>query len=161
MNENFCNFIKELRIHNRLTQKELANMLGVSDKAVSKWEVGDSYPDISLLCPIAETLGVSVDELLKGEADTVKTDFRGCFKPLLINIASNTVLIIAVLVLIFLSLLETDSTSSIAFSITDQKQFLVISLIIVLVLAIFISIYNFLQFKKIERRNKDEEVSNK
>ncbi len=57
-------FILEMRKARGLTQKELANALGVTDKAVSKWERGASCPDISLLLPLADILGVSVEELL-------------------------------------------------------------------------------------------------
>lgn len=55
--------IKELREKNHLTQAQLADRLCVSDKAISKWETGKGYPDISLLEPIAHTFGVSVTEL--------------------------------------------------------------------------------------------------
>ena len=58
--------IKELREKNKLTQAELAEKLHVSDKTVSKWETGKGYPDIKLLEPIAQILGVSVAELLSG-----------------------------------------------------------------------------------------------
>ena len=50
-----------------LTQRELAEKLGMSDKSVSKWERGLSFPDISMLEPISELLGVSIMELLAGE----------------------------------------------------------------------------------------------
>lgn len=50
-----------------LTQKELAGRLIVSDKAVSKWETGAGYPEVTLLPLLAETLGITVDELLAGE----------------------------------------------------------------------------------------------
>lgn len=50
-----------------LTQKELAERLLVSDKAVSKWETGGSFPEVTLLPSLAETLGLSVDALLAGE----------------------------------------------------------------------------------------------
>lgn len=58
--------IKELRERKRMTQAELAAVLAVSDKAVSKWETGKGYPDITLLEPLAQALGVSVTELLSG-----------------------------------------------------------------------------------------------
>lgn len=51
-----------------LTQKQLAARLLVSDKAVSKWEVGASYPEVTLLPPLAQVLGLTVDELLAGAA---------------------------------------------------------------------------------------------
>lgn len=52
-----------------LTQKELAQRLYVSDKAVSKWETGTSLPDTALLIPLSEALGVTVAELLTGQRD--------------------------------------------------------------------------------------------
>ena len=60
--------IKELREKNKLTQLQLADKLGVSDKTVSKWETGKGYPDITLLEPIAEVFSVSVTELISGNA---------------------------------------------------------------------------------------------
>ena len=58
--------IKDLREKNRMTQLQLAEKLGVSDKTVSKWETGKGYPDITLLEPIAEVFRVSVTELISG-----------------------------------------------------------------------------------------------
>ena len=58
--------IKELREKNKITQVQLAEKLGVSDKTVSKWETGKGYPDITLLEPIADALRVSVAELITG-----------------------------------------------------------------------------------------------
>lgn len=60
--------IKELREKNNMTQLQLADRLGVSDKTISKWETAKGYPDITLLEPIAEAFSVSVTELLSGNA---------------------------------------------------------------------------------------------
>lgn len=60
--------IKELRERKRMTQADLAGKLAVSDKAVSKWETGKGYPDITLLEPLAQVLDVSIAELLSGNA---------------------------------------------------------------------------------------------
>lgn len=59
--------IRTLREKLHLTQSQLAEKLCVSDKAVSKWETGKGFPDISLIEPLAEVLRVSVPELLSGE----------------------------------------------------------------------------------------------
>lgn len=59
--------IRALREKRGFTQKELAEKLSVSDKAISKWETGRGLPDVTLLEPLARTLGVSVAELLSGE----------------------------------------------------------------------------------------------
>ncbi len=58
--------IKELRENKKMTQLELANILQVSDKTISKWETFKGLPDISLIAPLAKTLGVSVIELMEG-----------------------------------------------------------------------------------------------
>lgn len=60
--------IKELREKNKMTQCQLAEALGVSDKAISKWETGRSYPDITLLEPISKIFRVSITELFSGNA---------------------------------------------------------------------------------------------
>ena len=59
--------IKRLREARKMTQEELAGRIFVSSKAVSKWETGQGFPDISLLEPLAGALGISVIELLSGE----------------------------------------------------------------------------------------------
>ena len=59
--------IRALREKKRLTQHQLAEKLCVSDKAISKWETGKGFPDISLIEPLANTLQVSLPELLSGE----------------------------------------------------------------------------------------------
>ena len=61
------NTIKTLRERNGLTQAELAQKIGVSSKTVSKWETAKGLPDISLLQPLAQSLGVSVIELMNGQ----------------------------------------------------------------------------------------------
>ena len=58
--------IRELREKNKMTQLQLAERLGVSDKTVSKWETAKGYPDITLLEPIAAVFKISVTELISG-----------------------------------------------------------------------------------------------
>lgn len=60
-------FIKEQRALKNLTQKQLAEKLGVTDKAISRWETGKGVPDVSLLIPLSNALEVSVHEILLGE----------------------------------------------------------------------------------------------
>lgn len=62
--------IKKLREKAKLTQSELAEKINVSDKAVSKWETGRGFPDISMLEILSKELGVSIIELLSGEEIT-------------------------------------------------------------------------------------------
>jgi len=87
----FASFISTLRKEKSFTQRELAEKLFVSDKAVSKWETGVSIPDTDLLVPLAEVLGVNVTELLMCESqtdaslsageveDVVKTKLPDCY----------------------------------------------------------------------------------
>ena len=70
--------IKRLRLAKGLTQEQLAELLTISTAAVSKWEAKNTYPDITMLFPLAEIFGVTVDELLgydeaKAKADVDKT----------------------------------------------------------------------------------------
>lgn len=67
-NIQFGQFVAHLRKEKNITQKELADRLHVTDKAVSKWETGKGFPDLKLLEPLAQELGVSLVELLQGSA---------------------------------------------------------------------------------------------
>ena len=82
------NTIKELREKKKYTQKELAERLKISDKAVSKWERDLSYPDINTIPKLADLFDTSVDELMQGQtvmkenkknrkSDIVDTVLRG------------------------------------------------------------------------------------
>ncbi|MDE6504944.1 MAG: helix-turn-helix domain-containing protein [Clostridia bacterium] len=62
----FGEFLYQLRKEKGMTQAELAEALGVTNKAVSKWETGEAMPETSLLLPISRIFNVSVDELLSG-----------------------------------------------------------------------------------------------
>lgn len=107
-------FISELRKEKGMTQKDLAEKLSVTDKAVSKWETGRSAPDIALLISLSEILGVTVIEILNGKkiekekfpevgdeviVETIKSDKR----KLKISII---VAVIIVLLLVMLSALS-------------------------------------------------------
>ena len=73
--------IRNLREDRRMTQAELAEKLGVSSKTVSKWETAKGLPDITLLQPLAQALGISVIELMNGEHITnrnVSGNLRRC-----------------------------------------------------------------------------------
>ncbi len=61
------NIVCKYRKKKNMTQEDLANKLHITAKAVSKWERGLSFPDISILIPLSEILEVSLYELLKGE----------------------------------------------------------------------------------------------
>lgn len=65
-------FIAECRKKKGLTQMELAERIGVTDRAVSKWENGRSMPDSSIMLELCELLSISVNDLLTGEVVTMK-----------------------------------------------------------------------------------------
>lgn len=60
-------FIAELRREKEMTQRQLADRLNISDKTVSKWETGKGMPELSLMIPLCDLLGINVNELLSGE----------------------------------------------------------------------------------------------
>ena len=64
--------IKQLREQRNLTQSELADLIGVSSKTISKWETAKGLPDVSLLQPLAQALNISLIELMNGEHITNK-----------------------------------------------------------------------------------------
>ena len=88
--------IKQLREKQQLTQAQLAEKIGVSSKTVSKWETGKGLPDITLLHPLAQALGISLIELMNGEhitnrnisANMLRCKFYVC--PLCGNIIHST-----------------------------------------------------------------------
>lgn len=65
-------FILELRKENNMTQQDLANKIGVTDRAISKWENGRGMPDLSLMKPLCIELGITINELISGERITKK-----------------------------------------------------------------------------------------
>ena len=87
--EKIGSFIKSIRIENHLTQKELADRLGVTYQAVSKWENGKNIPDIGILKQISEEFDVNIDEIINGkkqEKNRKKTKWHLLFIPIFIMI---------------------------------------------------------------------------
>ena len=88
--------IKKLREQKNMTQADLADKLQVSDKAISKWETDKGYPDITLLEPLAQALGVSITELISGNtvvntnvsANMTRCKFHVC--PVCGNVLAST-----------------------------------------------------------------------
>ncbi len=60
-------FLAERRRARGLTQRQLAEKLGLSDRTVSKWECGDGLPELANILPLCQALGITADELLRGE----------------------------------------------------------------------------------------------
>lgn len=65
--EKIGKFISNLRKENNITQAELAEKLGVTDRSVSNWENGKNMPDLSLFKPLCEILGITINDLMSGE----------------------------------------------------------------------------------------------
>lgn len=98
--------ISEIRKEKGLTQKQLAERLGVSDRTISKWERGAGFPDVSLLTPLADILGCSVTELLNGtrsvhgsEEQSMRDAVLVCYQQAKHQVRKNTAKIAAAVVL--------------------------------------------------------------
>ena len=91
-------FIKKKRKEIGLTQTELGDKLGVSDKAISKWETGNSLPDIGILKSLSDILGISTSELLNGREDNNK-DIKDNKIVIIIGICLITISIILVIII--------------------------------------------------------------
>lgn len=112
-------FIAELRKQKGFTQKELAENLMVTDKAISRWETGKGLPDTSLLKPLGDVLGVSVTELLSGKkieevdmkerADNIILEALNYSKRMLASVISVTIFIIGIAFIISPLFLESKS----------------------------------------------------
>lgn len=125
--------IKELRESRKLTQAELAEKIGVSSKTVSKWETAKGLPDISLLQPLSQALGISVIELMNGEhitnqntsANMLRCKFYVC--PVCGNIihsTGNAVVSCCGIILPPLEAEETDDGHTIAIENVEDEHFL-------------------------------------
>ena len=82
--EKIGKFILELRKENGMTQQQLAYKIGVTDRAISKWENGRGLPDLSLMKPLCEELGISINELISGEKID-KKEFRDKYEENVLN----------------------------------------------------------------------------
>ena len=127
--------IKRLRESKQLTQADLAERLGVSDKSVSKWETAKGLPDISLIEPLAKELGVSVLELMSGKtienkntsANILRSKFYVC--PVCGNIirtTGETVISCCGIVLPPLDAEEPDEMHSLTIENVEDEHFITI-----------------------------------
>lgn len=85
--EKIGKFISECRKNKKMTQSELAEKLGVSDKSVSKWETGKCMPDLSLFKLLCEELEITINELLSGEKID-KKDYQSKLEENIVNIVN-------------------------------------------------------------------------
>lgn len=81
-------FIAERRKIKGYTQRQLADILRISDKTISKWERGNGFPEVSLLLPLCEELGISVNELLTGERVSAD-DYRKKAEETMVNLVKE------------------------------------------------------------------------
>ena len=128
--------IKNLREKKGITQAQLADLLGVSDKAVSKWETAKGLPDITLIEPLAKALSVSVMELISGDmvvnknisANILRSKFYVC--PICGNIMSavgNTVISCCGINLPPLEAEETDDHHQITIEKVEDEHFVTVN----------------------------------
>jgi len=87
--EKIGKFILELRKEKNMTQKELSEKIGVTDRAISKWENGRGMPDLSLLIPLCDALEISINELLSGKK-LDKRDYQEKLEENIINTIDYT-----------------------------------------------------------------------
>jgi len=87
--EKIGKFILELRKEKNMTQQELADKIGVTDRAISKWENGRGLPDLSLMKPLCEELGISINELISGEKIN-KKEYQEKFEENVLNTINYT-----------------------------------------------------------------------
>jgi len=109
--QTFGNMVATLRKQNGMTQLDLAEKMGVTDKAVSKWERDLSFPDVNSIPKLAEIFDVTVDELMQIKADT-KENVTDNKVSEIVTLALKGVALamgIAVAVLSILSEIETNS----------------------------------------------------
>lgn len=127
--------IKQLREKCGMTQAELAEQIGVSSKTVSKWETAKGLPDVSLLQPLAQALGVSVIELINGEpvanknisANLLRSKFYVC--PIcgnVIHCCEETVVSCCGVLLPALEAEDTDEAHSVLIENVEDEQFITI-----------------------------------
>lgn len=110
-NETFGNMIAALRRENGMTQMELAEKMGVTDKAVSKWERDLSFPDVSSLPKLAEIFDISVDELMQVKSNTKSQEDNAGITEI-VQLALKGVALamgVAVVALSLMNKMETDS----------------------------------------------------
>ena len=118
--------IKQLRLEKQLSQKQLGEILNVSDKTISKWETGRTLPDIEMIQKIAQYFHVSIDELInQRKGMKLKT------KKLIISLV-----FIAVILLLFILVID----------IQNMELFITVAFIDLLVMIVSIGVFLFVDF---------------
>ena len=71
MNSKFINNLKKIRKNNNLSQEQLAEILGISRQAISKWESGSAYPEMEKIIQLCEKFNVNIDDLLHKDIEEI------------------------------------------------------------------------------------------
>jgi len=112
--QTFGSVIVTLRKKNGLTQMELAEKMGVTDKAVSKWERDLSFPDISSLPKLAEIFHVTVDELMQGKIDAERNKSDNKIYKIAVLALKGVALAMGIAVTVLSSLKEISTDSAVS-----------------------------------------------
>ena len=143
--EKMGRFIAERRKDKHMTQKDFARMLNITDKAVSKWERGNGFPEISLLLPLCNELDLSVNELLTGERIS-ETEYREKAEENMVNLVKEAqeskkkiTLSVMVIVLTLIAAIPLFLISGLAGMEDQMRIFLILTGIVVIVLGIAIA----------------------
>lgn len=110
--QTFGTMIASLRKEAGMTQLELTEKMGITDKAVSKWEQDLSCPDVNTIPKLAETFGVSVDRLMQAKTESVTSAGRKGFNALIDVILTGVALAMGVAVIVLSALKELDTNSA-------------------------------------------------
>lgn len=141
-NYSFGNYICELREKKGLSQSQLGEKLGVTNKAVSRWENGGAYPSTELMLPLAKELGVSIEDLYKVISDdkSPKTKLRAILEYLMQHSKIITIICLALAVVPYLLFA--------CFSDIEDKLTLVIASPIIVIIVYFMFYVMFLLYRK-------------
>ena len=140
-NYSFGNYICELREKKGLSQSQLGEKLGVTNKAVSRWENGGAYPSTELMLPLAKELGVTIEDLYKviSENKTPKTRLRAVLEFMMQRSKIITIVCLALTVIPYV-------ISAIFCNLEDKTTLLVATpIIIVIVYLMFYLIFVFMR----------------
>lgn len=127
--EKIGKYIAKLRKERKMTQEDLAEKLGINSKSISRWENGKCMPDLSLIVPLSEELGVTVNDLLSGEK-VDKNDYQGTFEKNILNLVNKV-----------------EGTNK------NFKKIFKALLIILIVMPILGTIFCFIDYKRVKNEN--------
>lgn len=124
--KNIGKIISKIRKEKELTQQQLGDILGVSSKTISKWETGNSIPDITILKRISQEFNITIDELLKGEIKNHQKNIHHQIIPLIILLLVLTIIIISIYITKYknneIKILENNCTVIKTYDIKNIKE---------------------------------------